>query len=88
MSHEALKGRRIAVGVGGGIAAYKVCDLVRELGRAGATLRVAMTEAAQQFVTALTFQSLTQPPRLLEEIEAGIRVVEEEILGILGEVAG
>lgn len=71
MSHEALKGRRIAVGVGGGIAAYKVCDLVRELGRAGATVRVAMTEAAQQFVTALTFQSLTHQPVLTNYFDPG-----------------
>lgn len=56
---SALKGRRVAVGVGGGIAAFKACLLVRELQRAGAEVRVAMTDAAQQFVTALTFQSLS-----------------------------
>ncbi len=54
-----LKGRRVALGVGGGIAAYKACELARELMRAGATVRVAMTEAAQKFVTPLTFQALT-----------------------------
>ncbi len=59
MDVSALQGRRVAVGVGGGIAAYKACDLVRELGRAGAQVRVAMTEAAQQFVTPLTFQALS-----------------------------
>ncbi|CAM4008433.1 bifunctional phosphopantothenoylcysteine decarboxylase/phosphopantothenate--cysteine ligase CoaBC [Corallococcus sp. ZKHCc1 1396] len=58
MDASALKGRRIIVGVGGGIAAYKACELVRELGRAGAEVRVAMTEAARQFVTPLTFQAL------------------------------
>ncbi|NNB99531.1 bifunctional phosphopantothenoylcysteine decarboxylase/phosphopantothenate--cysteine ligase CoaBC [Corallococcus exiguus] len=58
MDASALKGRRIIVGVGGGIAAYKACELVRELGRAGADVRVAMTEAARQFVTPLTFQAL------------------------------
>jgi phosphopantothenoylcysteine decarboxylase/phosphopantothenate--cysteine ligase len=52
----------VALGVGGGIAAYKACDLVRELRRAGATVRVAMTPAAQEFVTALTFQSLSGEP--------------------------
>ncbi len=57
-----LRGRRIAVGVGGGIAAYKACDLVRELRRAGALVRVAMTNAAQEFVTPLTFQSLSGEP--------------------------
>src|SRR5712692_1260208 len=59
MDRSALKGRRIALGVAGGIAAYKACELVRELVRAGAQVRVAMTEAAQQFVTALTFQALS-----------------------------
>lgn len=59
MDVSALQGRRVAVGVGGGIAAYKACELVRELQRAGAQVRVAMTEAAQQFVTPLTFQALS-----------------------------
>lgn len=66
-----LKDRRIAVGVGGGIAAYKACDLVRELWRAGAQVRVAMTAAAQQFVTPLTFQSLTKAPVLTDYFEPG-----------------
>jgi len=57
-----LTGRRIALGVGGGIAAYKACDLVRELQRAGATVRVAMTPAAREFVTPLTLQSLSGHP--------------------------
>src|SRR5437660_1068591 len=55
-------GQRIALGVGGGIAAYKACDLVRELKRAGGTVRVAMTAAAREFVTPLTFQSLSGEP--------------------------
>lgn len=59
MDLSALKGRRVMVGVGGGIAAYKACELVRELQRAGAEVRVSMTAGAQQFVTALTFQSLS-----------------------------
>src|SRR3712207_176144 len=64
MDASALQGRRVIVGVGGGIAAYKACELVRELGRAGAEVRVAMTEAAQQFVTPLTFQALSGHPVL------------------------
>lgn len=59
-----LAGLNVAVGVGGGIAAYKACDLVRELRRQGAQVRVAMTEAASAFVTALTFQSLSGHPVL------------------------
>lgn len=59
MDHGYLKGRRVALGVGGGIAAYKSCDLIRELQRAGATVRVATTAAALEFVTPLTLQSLS-----------------------------
>ncbi len=66
MDVTALKGRRVVVGVGGGIAAYKACELARELGRAGAEVRVAMTEAARQFVTPLTFQALTGHPVLTD----------------------
>ncbi|RKG75059.1 bifunctional phosphopantothenoylcysteine decarboxylase/phosphopantothenate--cysteine ligase CoaBC [Corallococcus terminator] len=66
MDASALKGRRVIVGVGGGIAAYKACELVRELGRAGAEVRVAMTEAARQFVTPLTFQALCGHPVLTD----------------------
>ncbi|MEX0602685.1 MAG: bifunctional phosphopantothenoylcysteine decarboxylase/phosphopantothenate--cysteine ligase CoaBC [Bacteroidota bacterium] len=54
-----LKGSHILVGVTGGIAAYKVCYLVRELRRAGADVRVVMTEAATKFVTPLTFSALS-----------------------------
>jgi phosphopantothenoylcysteine decarboxylase/phosphopantothenate--cysteine ligase len=59
VNSNVLAGRHIAVGVGGGIAAYKACDLVRELGRQGATVRVAMTKAATEFITPLTLQSLS-----------------------------
>ena len=54
--------KNIAVAVTGGIAAYKTCELVRELRRAGARVRVAMTEAAQRFVSALTFAALSEHP--------------------------
>lgn len=66
MHVSALQGRRVIVGVGGGIAAYKACELVRELGRAGAEVRVAMTRSAQQFVTPLTFQALSGHPVLTD----------------------
>lgn len=69
MASGYLKGRRIALGVGGGIAAYKACDLVRELRRAGATVRVALTPSAQKFVSALTFQSLSGNPVLTDVLE-------------------
>jgi phosphopantothenoylcysteine decarboxylase/phosphopantothenate--cysteine ligase len=57
--------------VGGGIAAYKACELVRELRRRGAEVRVALTAAAQQFVTALTFQSLSGHPALTDYFDPG-----------------
>lgn len=58
----ALRGRRVLLCVGGGIAAYKACELARLLVRAGATVDVAMTDGAQRFVTPLTFQALVQRP--------------------------
>src|SRR5258707_6208338 len=66
MDLTTLKEQRIAVGVGGGIAAYKACELVRELAKAGAHVRVAMTQAAEKFVTPLSLQSLSQGPVLTD----------------------
>ena len=57
-----LAGRRIVVGVTGSIAAYKAVALVRALAERGAVVDVAMTPAATQFVTPLTFASLTHRP--------------------------
>jgi phosphopantothenoylcysteine decarboxylase/phosphopantothenate--cysteine ligase len=57
-----LSGQRILLGVSGGIAAYKAADLARRLLDAGAEVQVVMTEAAQQFVSAMTFQALTARP--------------------------
>lgn len=54
-----LDGKRIILGVTGSIAAYKAADLASKLTQAGALLDVIMTEAAQRFVTPLTFQALT-----------------------------
>jgi len=58
----ALKGRRVLVGVTGGIAAYKACWVVSRLAQAGAEVTVAMTESATRFVTPLTFQALSGRP--------------------------
>ena len=59
---KALDGREIAVGVTGGIAAYKAAALVSRLVQAGAAVTVVMTEAATRFVGPLTFQTLTGRP--------------------------
>ena len=57
-----LRDRVVVVGVSGGIAAYKACELVRRLRDRGATVLVVMTPAACEFVTPLTFQALTGNP--------------------------
>ena len=54
-----LSGKRITLGVTGGIAAYKAAELVRLLVKLGATVRVVMTKAATRFVTPVTFQALS-----------------------------
>ena len=54
--------QRILLGVSGGIAAYKAADLVRRLRERGAQVRVVLTENAERFVTALTFQALSGEP--------------------------
>ena len=54
-----LEGRHIVLGVTGGIAAYKACDLASRLVKKGACVRVVMTENAASFVSPLTFQTLT-----------------------------
>ncbi|HKR02803.1 MAG TPA: bifunctional phosphopantothenoylcysteine decarboxylase/phosphopantothenate--cysteine ligase CoaBC [Pyrinomonadaceae bacterium] len=54
-----LSGRRVALGVTGGIAAYKAAEILRGLQRAGCTVRVAMTKRACEFITPLTFRALS-----------------------------
>jgi phosphopantothenoylcysteine decarboxylase/phosphopantothenate--cysteine ligase len=58
----ALTGKRILLGLTGGIAAYKSAELARRLVKAGADVRVAMTEAATRFITPVTLQALTGQP--------------------------
>jgi len=54
-----LQGRHIVLGLSGGIACFKSAELVRELVRHGASVQVVMTEAATQFITAVTMQALS-----------------------------
>jgi phosphopantothenoylcysteine decarboxylase/phosphopantothenate--cysteine ligase len=54
-----MKGKRILLGVTGGIAAYKSADLVRRLREQGAEVQVVMTAGAREFVTPTTFQALS-----------------------------
>ena len=55
-----LKNKKILLGVSGGIAAYKSCYLVRELVKLGAEVRVAMTPSACEFVSPLSFSTLSK----------------------------
>lgn len=72
-----LKGKEIILGVTGGIAAYKAVELLRLLTKAGANVHVIMTDAATEFVTPLTFQTLSMNPvstslfNLISEREIG-----------------
>ena len=54
-----MKGKKILLGVTGGIAAYKACSLVNYFIKEGADVKVIMTTSAKEFVTPLTFQALT-----------------------------
>jgi len=75
-----MSGKRILLGVTGGIAVYKSAELVRRLRDTGAQVRVVMTHAAQAFVTPLTFQAVSGNPvhtTLLDEAaEAGMGHIE------------
>lgn len=55
-----LKDKTVVIGVSGGIAAYKACDVVSRLKKLNANVHVIMTKGATEFVTPLTFQSLSQ----------------------------
>ena len=57
-----LTGKHIVLGLSGGIACYKAAELCRSLIKAGATVQVVMTEAAEQFITAVTLQALSGRP--------------------------
>ena len=74
-----LSGKHVALGVTGSISAFKAADLASKLRQAGATVEVVMTPAAAQFVTPLTFQSLTGRPVVVDmfgaaEAEAHVEV--------------
>lgn len=72
-----LKGKEIVLGVTGGIAVYKAVELLRLLVKAGAHVHVVMTKAATEFVTPLTFQTLSGNPVHLELFN----LISEEKIG-------
>ena len=57
-----LRGKNILVGISGGIAAYKIPELIRQLRKAGANVKVTTTKNALEFVTSLTLQTLSGHP--------------------------
>src|SRR5690625_556634 len=57
-----MENKKVLLGVSGGIAAYKACDLTSKLTQRGADVRVLMTESATKFVSPLTFQALSRNP--------------------------
>jgi phosphopantothenoylcysteine decarboxylase/phosphopantothenate--cysteine ligase len=82
--------RRVLLGLSGGIACYKACEVVRMLAQAGARVQVVMTAGAQQFVTPLTLQTLSGRPvatdtfSLTQESEIGhIRLADEAEVVVL-----
>lgn len=97
-----LKGKTVILGVCGGIAAYKAVELLRLYVKAGAQVHVIMTKSAQEFVTPLTYQTLSGHPvhtelfNLLQEMEIGhisladradLFVVAPATANVIGKVA-
>lgn len=64
-----LSGKNVLIGITGGIAAYKICELVRMFKRQNASVRVICTPNAMNFVTKLTLQNLSQNEVGIEEFE-------------------
>ena len=62
-----LAGKKIVLGLTGGIACYKAAELTRALTKAGATVQVVMTEAATRFISPMTMQALSGNPVYLDQ---------------------
>ena len=67
---ESLINKNILLGVTGGIAAYKSAEIVRVLKKAGSSVRVVMTQSAQEFITPLTLQALSGNPVSTDLLDA------------------
>ena len=65
-----LAGKHIVLGLSGGIACYKAADFTRELVKAGATVQVVMTAAAEAFITPVTMQALSNRPVFTSQWDA------------------
>ncbi len=71
--------KNILVGVCGGIAAYKICDLVSRLKKRGANINIIMTKAATHFINPLTFQSLSANKVVIDMFEKPLKTEIEHI---------
>ena len=61
-----LKGKKIVLGITGSIAAYKACQIIRLLVKAGAEVQVVITPSGKEFITPITLSALTQKPVISE----------------------
>ncbi|MBI4835071.1 MAG: bifunctional phosphopantothenoylcysteine decarboxylase/phosphopantothenate--cysteine ligase CoaBC [Planctomycetes bacterium] len=96
-----LKGKNILIGVTGGIAAYKAAEIVSRLHQKGASVKVVMTKSAAEFVTPLTFQTLSHnqvytemfsgyeanPKHISLADEADLLLVAPATANIIGKIA-
>lgn len=96
-----LNGKNVLIGITGGIAAYKICELIRMFKRAGAGVRVVCTPNALNFVTKLTLQTLSQNEVGVEEFnienfkpehisyadEADIMIIAPATANTIGKIA-
>lgn len=64
-----LDGKKILIGITGGIAAYKICELIRKFKKSGADVKILATPNALNFVTKLTLQNLSQNEVFVEEFD-------------------
>jgi phosphopantothenoylcysteine decarboxylase / phosphopantothenate---cysteine ligase len=65
---DMLQGRRVLVGIGGGIAAYKVCQVISTLAKLGVEVRTIATDNAQRFITPLTLATLSRHPVYTDDL--------------------
>jgi phosphopantothenoylcysteine decarboxylase/phosphopantothenate--cysteine ligase len=66
-SQDIVRGKKVALGISGGIAAYKAAEVLRGLQKAGCTVRVAMTARACEFISPLTFRALSGEHVIVED---------------------
>ncbi|TGN06997.1 phosphopantothenoylcysteine decarboxylase [Leptospira ilyithenensis] len=71
-----MSSKEIVIAVSGSIAAYKACELVRNLTKKGFPVRVIMTENATHFVGKITFEALTGKPVRINEFDTGMAHIE------------